>query len=210
MITSDLVKLVVFALVSTASFGVSAQSIQTKPSQSSVYVGFSGGVSDIDSWKNPAVTWSAFDSKDKQWKIFGGYRLNELIAAEFSYNDLGKSTGSGTSSGASVTGKTTAKATVLALKITPIESGFVLPFVKVGAASLENKENSGVVNATTTKKVLTTEFYWGAGVEFPLNQRFSLIAEYEDFGSNGVQENVASKVKRVSPSAYSIGLKYSF
>lgn len=38
----------------------------------------------------PSTIQSDFDSKDNAWKIFGGFRYNEMFAVEASYADLGR------------------------------------------------------------------------------------------------------------------------
>jgi len=187
------------ALMAASNFAVA----DSTDSSNKFYVGAAGGYSDLNGYKVTGVTWTKFDETSMSWKFFGGYQVNEMISVEGSYNSLGKMTGTATAIGS---GETTSTAWVAAVKISPLSSSLISPFVKIGASYLSGKQTAG----GTTKNDSSTGVYYGAGVEYAISSQISAALEYESFGKVGEANNTTTGIYQIKPVSYSVALRYKF
>lgn len=155
------------------------------------------------------------NQKDEAFKFFGGYQFNPNFGLEGGYTDLGKFSYnySGATSAAS-TYKTHAWS-LAATGTAPLGQGFSL-FGKLGLALTQAKDSisdpGNLLAGVTTPALLgnsshsRTAVMWGAGAEYAFNSRYSLRAEYEDYGRVGDSNSTGS----AKDGLWSMGLKVNF
>ena len=162
----------------------------------------------------PGVSESTKQS-DEAYKFFGGYRYNPNFGIEGGYTDLGRFAYnySGATSATS-TFKTHAWS-LAATGTAPLGQGFSL-MGKIGLALTQAKDSvsdpGGLLAGVTRPALLgdsshnRTAFLWGAGAEYAFNSRYSLRAEYEDYGRVGNSSGTGS----AKDGLWSVGLKMNF
>jgi opacity protein-like surface antigen len=186
-------KKIIFALIAAATAVGSAQA-------AGPYVGV--GIASADhSYNLPGATNGSADGYKASGKIFGGYDIDQTWGVEAGYTDVRKSNynytmnsvpGHAESDGHSfyVAGKATA----------PINEQFSV-FGKLGAAN-----NKSTLSSATTpefnRSQSKTELYAGVGVQYNLNQKVALTAEYERYGK--------SKDFGAKADAFTVAAKYAF
>jgi OOP family OmpA-OmpF porin len=162
----------------------------------------------------PGVNESQKQSDDA-YKFFGGYQFNPNFGLEGGYADLGKFSYNYSGATSAIS---TYKARAWSLAATgtaPLGQGFSL-FGKLGLALTRANDSisdpGGLLAGVTTPALLgnsssnRTAVLWGAGAEYALNARYSLRAEYEDYGRVGDSNSTGS----AKDGLWSVGLKVNF
>ena len=187
-------KHLIIALIATATAVGSAQA-------AGPYVGV--GIASADhGYTLSGTNNGSTDGYKASGKIFGGYDIDPMWGVEAGYTDFKKSSyqyttaantaGRAESDGNSfyVAGKATA----------PINDQFSV-FGKLGAA-----RNKATLRSATTPAFNTsdskTEVYAGVGLQYNLNQKVALTAEYERYGK--------SRDFGAKADVFTVGAKYAF
>ena len=184
-------KKIIFALIAAATAMGSAQA-------AGPYVGV--GVATADHTAVPGTTNSSADGYKASGKVFGGYDIDQTWGVEAGYTDVRKSNynytlnnlpGHAESDGNSfyVAGKATA----------PINDQFSV-FGKLGAA--RNKSTLSSATPAFNRSDSKTEVYAGVGLQYNINQKVALTAEYERYGK--------SKDFGAKADVLTVGAKYAF
>ena len=172
-------KKLIVALIAGAA-AMSAAQAQDTYTQPRAYVGVGVGT---------AQNKQADDSK-ASGKIYGGYQLNQMWAAEAGYTDFGDHD--------AANGKTKGNSYYLAGKATmPINEQFSA-YGKLGVQHSERKFQSAALNVKDTD----TGAYGALGVEYKLNQQVALTAEYERYGK---EKDIGAKAN-----VWTVGAHYNF
>ena len=162
----------------------------------------------------PGVSEST-NQKDEAYKFFAGYQFNSNLGLEGGYTDLGKfSYNYSGATSATSTYKTHAWS-LAATGTAPLGQGFSL-FGKLGLALTRANDSisdpGNLLAGATTPALLgnsshsRTAVMWGAGAEYAFNSRYSLRAEYEDYGRVGDSNSTGS----AKDALWSMGLKVNF
>jgi len=120
---------------------------------------------------------STCDDTDTAWKIYGGLEVNEFIAMEVGYADLGEVKVGGTPSGtAEVNGMT-----IQLIGTYAINPSFSL--IGRGGMNILNLEKNGTIAGTPTRNVGDTDVAWslGLGGQYNLNKSVGLRVEWERY-----------------------------
>ena len=127
-----------------------------------------------------------------------GYRYNQNIATEINYTNFGDSTITYVNTGNSATLK--ASSFQFAVVGSQAINDQFAAFGKIGLAS--NK--AGVTtNVGTSASTSQSSLYFGGGLQYNVNEKYSLKLQYENFG------NFDSTSSPMSASAVSIGLQFN-
>ena len=180
----------------------SVNQVNNRTSTQGLYVGIGYLESDVDTYKYPSLTYSAYDDEDDGITVFLGYDVNERFAIEAGYNDLGDTTATVTTP---LTANKQIKVTTFAgvLKSDPIVMNTVL-FVKAGVAFI-NQDEQVVGGASTSEK--TTNAFFGVGANYELSNGLVLRGLYEQYGKDNGQIDVnGSTSDQIDPSAISLSL----
>lgn len=182
-------KKLIFALIAAATAVGSAQA-------AGPYVGL--GVATADhNYNLPGTTTG--DGYKASAKVFGGYDIDQTWGVEAGYTDFRKSDYSYTVNGVTRSGNSQGHSTYLAGKATlPINEQFGV-YGKLGVANNKRTVSDPTLGSGDSK----TELYAGVGVQYNLNQKVSLTAEYERYGKNKDQLGAKADV-------FSAGVKYAF
>jgi OmpA-OmpF porin, OOP family len=171
-------------------------------------VSFDGTDFNTNSSPSPLTT---VDASKKTGDVYGvnvGYSVNRYLAAEVGYVNLGQPVYGYTSSGGvahstlNISGLTAAVVGKL-----PVAANFSL-LGSVGLASYSmtrDPYHSWGTNPVGTSKSGTTHLL-SIGGEYALTPQLAVVGKYTVFGVMGDEDTVG----RVTPSAYSLGLQYSF
>lgn len=142
------------------------------------FIGASAGQASYDV---SCPTTSTCDDSDTAWKIYGGLEVNEYLAMEVGYADLGEAKFSGTPSGtAEVNGMTVQVVGTFA--INPSVS-----LIGRGGMNFLNLEKNGTIAGTpnnpNNNNVGDTDVAWslGLGAQYNLNKSVGLRAEWERY-----------------------------
>ncbi|HEY4999447.1 MAG TPA: outer membrane beta-barrel protein [Usitatibacter sp.] len=143
---------------------------------------------------NASFVESDFDSTDSAWKVFGGFRVNDMLAIEASYVDLGQSTLTthtvtpGLAAGAVRLDRKISGFGVDAVLSAPVAPRFTV-FGRVGAfrsrleadasltGAIEFTDGSGERSRSVTLDETVAHF--GAGAEWRLRPDMALRLEWE-------------------------------
>lgn len=156
---------------------------------------------------------SSQDDTDTSWKIFAGYKLNQNVAIEGGYADLGKATASASGIRNGLTGNLDASVKSHAyfldvVGIYPI-GDFAL-FGKVGGAYTQTKaEASASYNgASASDSIKENQFApkMGLGAEYSITKTIAVRAEFERYFNVGD----ANTTGESDVDVWSIGLKAGF
>ena len=155
---SALFSLIMTSNVYAGEASNSVNQVNNSTSTQGFYVGIGYLESDVDTYKYPSLTYSAYDDEDDGITVFLGYDFNERFAIEAGYNDLGDTTATVTTP---ITANKQIKVTTFAgvLKSDPIAMNAVL-FVKAGVAFI-SQDGQVVSGASTSEK--TTNAFFGVG-----------------------------------------------
>ena len=155
------------------------------------YVGTSIGISTSDYSKSDAVsnfgytnTSVTVDNKDPGGRVFGGFRFNPPLAAEFGWVELGYTNISGRVGSFAAADELLAGGIYGAVVGTlPLADGIAL-LLKLGVGLIAGvyncKQLCPYVGYSTDSA--TTVPLVGAGLQFDLHRRFAVRFEYEHFG----------------------------
>lgn len=127
---------------------------------------------------------STCDDSDTAWKIYGGLEINEYIAMEVGYADLGEAQFSGTSSGtAEVNGMTMQVIGTLAINPS-------LSVIGRGGMNFLNLEKNGTIAGTPNNNEGDTDVAWslGLGAQYNLSKSVGLRAEWERYFKVGDED----------------------
>ena len=199
--------LALFSLIMTTNVHAgeasnSVNQVNNSTSTQGFYVGIGYLESDVDTYKYPSLTYSAYDDEDDGITVFLGYDFNERFAIEAGYNDLGDTTATVTTP---LTANKQIKVTTFAgvLKTEPVAYNTVL-FVKAGVAFINHDEQ--VVGAASTSEKTTNAFF-GVGANYELPSGLVLRGLYEQYGKDNGQTDVnGSTSDQIDPSAISLSL----
>ena len=187
-------KLIFAMLAATAAMG-SAQAEAPRP-----YVGV-GVVTADREFDMAGATGVSTEGRKSSGKIFGGVEIDQTFGVEAGYTDFGKSHVDYTLNGAQGRAVTSNKSFYVAGKVTRPINEQVSVYGKLGASSNKTALSSNTTAAYNSSE-RKTQVYAGAGVQYNLNQKVALIAEYERYGK--------SKDFGANANAISVGAKYAF
>ncbi|HSO45060.1 MAG TPA: outer membrane beta-barrel protein [Rhodoferax sp.] len=145
------------------------------------FIGASAGQASYDV-TCPAT--STCDDSDTAWKIYGGLEVNEYLAMEVGYADLGEAKFSGTPSGtAEVHGMTMQMVGTFA-----INPSFSV--IGRGGMNFLNLEKNGTIADTPNNNVGDTDVAWslGLGAQYNLSKSVGLRAEWERYFKVGDED----------------------
>lgn len=145
------------------------------------FIGASAGQASYDV---SCPTTSTCDDSDTAWKVYGGLEVNEYIAMEVGYADLGEAKFSGTPSGtAEVNGMT--MQVVGTLAISPS-----LSIIGRGGMNFLNLEKNGTIAGTPNNNEGDTDVAWslGVGAQYNLSKSVGLRAEWERYFKVGDED----------------------
>lgn len=187
-------KKLIFAVIAAAAAIGSAQAATPGP-----YVGV--GVASADhTYKLPGTVGGNTDGFKASGKVFGGYEIDQTFGVEAGYTDFRKSSHDYTQNGVPGRAESDGHSIYVAGKATaPINEQFSM-FGKVGVAN--NKSTLTTSNALLNRSERKTELYAGVGVQYHLNQKVALTAEYERYGK--------SKDFGAKADVFTVGAKYAF
>jgi len=172
-------KKLIVALIAGAA-AMSAAQAQDAYTQPHAYVGVG-----VASAKN-----NQSDDYKAAGKIYGGYQVNQMWGAEAGYTDFGDHNAAG--------GKTKGNGYYVAGKATmPINDQFAA-YGKLGVQHSERKFQSDTLNIKDTD----TGAYGALGVQYNLNQKVALTAEYERYGKT---KDIGAKAD-----VWTVGAHYKF
>jgi OOP family OmpA-OmpF porin len=173
-------KKLIVALIAGAAAMTAAQAQNFTTDQPHAYVGVG-----VASAKNIQS-----DDYKAGGKLYGGYEFNRTWAAEAGYTDFGDHDAAG--------GTTKGHGTYIAAKATaPVNDQFAV-YGKVGVQHSERKFDSAALNLKDTD----TGAYGALGVQYKLNQKVALTAEYERYGK---EKDIGAKAN-----VWTVGAHYNF
>jgi opacity protein-like surface antigen len=186
-------KKLIFAMIAAAAAMGTAQA-------AGPYVGV--GVATVDHQFNlSGATGVSSDGYKASGKIFGGYDIDQTWGVEAGYTDFRKSNADYTLNGTAGRAESDGSSFYVAGKASaPINEQFSV-FGKLGAASNKSTLSSSTTPAFNTSD-RKTEVYAGVGVQYNLNQKVALTAEYERYGK--------SKDFGAKADVFTVGAKYAF
>lgn len=166
-----------------------ASSVQAAAGES--YIGFGYGTTSTETGVTPVT--ASLDEDDSGFKLFGGHQMNDNLAIEGFYADLGEATVSGDAGDTFIyggilyqflvnNGKLAYEGTVLganALLSLPVSDSFSL-FGKLGMALWEvdvTASGSGISSSSASDD--GTDFFYGVGASYRFNQDWSVRGEYD-------------------------------
>lgn len=171
-------------------------------------VSFDGSDFNTNSSPSPSTTVDASKKTGDMYVANVGYSVNRYLAAEVGYVNLGQPVYGYTSSGgvAHSTLKISGVTAAVVGKL-PVGDNFSL-LGGVGVVSYamsRDPYHSWGVNPAGTSKSGTTHLI-SIGAEYALTSQLAVVGKYTVFGVMGDEDTVG----RVTPSAYALGLQYSF
>jgi OmpA-OmpF porin, OOP family len=149
------------------------------------YLGFGLGMADTSglsgSSTGATVTGDAYKVSGK---VLGGYQFTPNVGLEAQYGDLGSRTVTAGLGNVSASGNTTATQFSIAGTGTAQIYDWLSAFGKLGASRNQLSGGSFCAGIVYCSAYLGshTDVMWGAGLNFIINKRLTLRAEYEDFG----------------------------
>jgi len=171
-------KKLLLALIATSAVAGAAQAQTTAPH---AYVGIGAATADNKST----------DDYHTNAKIYGGYEFDQNWGVEAGYTNFGKedvAVGNVKGSGTYVAGKYSV----------PLGERFT-GYGKLGVSYNERKLSSSTLGQVNS---YDTGLYGGVGVEYKLNEKLAVNAEYERYGKD--------KAFGAKADVYTVGLKYGF
>lgn len=191
-------KKIVYTLLASAATAGAAQAQTVTVAHP--YIGIGAASADHD-YSLGGTGATNLDSKGwkASGKIFGGVELTENLAAEVGYTDFRSSDFSYTRNGSGAKGSSDGYGAYVAAKYNvPLNDQFSA-YGKLGVAYSKRKLDTSDGLRLNDHD---TGAYGALGAEYKLNQKVSLIAEYERYGK--------SKDFGAKPDVVTFGVKYSF
>jgi OOP family OmpA-OmpF porin len=201
--------LLAIALVSLTSTTAFAQANQNK---SPFYLGFSAGQTKIDTGVSGLTGTATLDESDTGYKIFGGYKFDNIWSAEIQYADFGKASLKGNNgdrftfegaqyqftannSEVSVKAKSFGAAIVAGYDV----SSVVRPYAKLGLHRWDSDSSvtSNVGNASISDS--GTDPFYGIGIQFSITDQLAARVEAEHYKYDSEKAQLIS-----------VGLMYRF
>lgn len=170
------------------------------------YVGVSVGQADVgdlteaidadlvDLRNYPVIVSSTSDDKDTAFKVFTGFAINDNLAVEIAYTDLGEASGDLISTNGANAEQQTENGEVTAIVLDIVGalpfSEQVSGFVKIGAAQTKvdwsyTFDDTNGNDGSDSKTVKKTGLHYGAGVGVDVASNINLFAEYEVYQVEG-------------------------
>lgn len=152
---------------------------------------------------------TALSSSDKgsgnQWRLQGGYRFNQYLAAEVGYIDFGKAKYKASYTGGSANGSLKAGGfDAVALVSLPVNDQFSV-FGKAGIVAASVKSSlPAVAGASHTESVISPLV--GLGATYKLSEHLDLRADYDYVSGLGK----TSKTGKMDSNMVSMGVAYNF
>jgi opacity protein-like surface antigen len=169
-------KKLIFAMIAAATTMGAAQAAGPGP-----YVGV--GIASADhSYKLPGTVGGDTDGYKASGKIFGGYDFDQRFGVEVGYTDFRTSSHNYTLNGVNGRAESEGDSFYVAGKATHPITEQVSLFGKLGAA--RNKSDLSSTNGVFNRSESKTELYGALGVQYNLNQKVALTAEYERYGKS--------------------------
>ena len=187
-------KHLIFALIAAATAVGSAQA-------AGPYIGV--GIASADhSYNLPGTSNGSTDGYKASGKIFGGYDIDPMWGVEAGYTDFKKSTFNYTNTATNTAGsaQSDGNAFYVSGKATAPINDQVAVFGKLGVA--RNKTTLSNTTAAFNSSDSKTEVYAGVGLQYNLNQKVALTAEYERYGK--------SRDFGAKADVFTVGAKYAF
>jgi OOP family OmpA-OmpF porin len=147
------------------------------------------------------VEGTSISDKGTGFKVFGGYQFNPMFGAEIGYAQFGTASVSGGGATASAKPKTFYGAVTGTI---PLDNQFAL-IGKLGAANTRTTVNASFMGEKWSEKQSDTSLLVGVGASYALNDKVSLVAEYENFGKVSKGEGGSLKVDQ-----FSVGARFKF
>lgn len=179
-------KLILALLASTAAISAAQAQDLSAPH---AYIGV--GVASAD---HEQTSGFSNDGYKASGKVFGGYEFNQTVGVEAGYTDFRKSS----VSGAAGSGNTEGYSYYVAGKLSTPLYDRVVGYAKLGLQNSERELNAGYTHLSTHQ----TDAYGALGLQYNLNQKVALTAEYERYGKN---KNFGAE-----PNVLTVGARYSF
>lgn len=172
----------------------------------------SGATFDAELAAQNILASSSADDTDTGWKLFGGYKFNQYLAAEGSYANFGKQTiDSNVTSPFVGTIDTTWKAQALAVSgvgILPLAYSIDL-FGKLGLqywkVDLSSTPSVGAVGYQSESEK-GTDYIFGVGAGYNVTNNIAVRAEWERYNNIGD----TSTTRESDMDMWSLGVQYSF
>jgi OOP family OmpA-OmpF porin len=194
-----MMKKIVFALIASAAVAGAAQAQDLSATAPRGYVGLGVATADHE-YSLSGVTTTGSEGYKASGKIFGGYEFNNIWGVETGYTHFSKSDFSYNANGVAGRGGSRAHAFYVAGKANAMINDQFSVFGKLG---LENSDRSfSTSTAGLSGSDHDTGVYAGVGVQYNLNQKVALTAEYERYGKS---VNVG-----VKPDVWTVGARYNF
>ena len=169
---------------------------------SGFYLGGALGQSKLTEWcdtgGSTTATLPACEAKDTSWKVLGGYRFNQYVAAEATYIDWGEVTATVRSNATGLTVGVAASQISYGLAVVgtlPLGQGFAF-FGKAGFLKTEQETTRGGSPASTVDRK-ETELHYGLGAKYTFTKNWALRGEWE-------------KTEDLKVEMLSIGVEYRF
>jgi len=148
------------------------------------YIGASAGLAKSDAGVTDLTGDLKLDESNMGYKVYAGYDVNKYISAEVFYADFGKvnltgSNGTFKHDGAT---NTVTSAFEYGADITSFGTSavfhlplhkHVIPFAKIGVHRWKQ--------SFSTSNLTGTDMQYGLGIDFPINDSFSIRTEYESY-----------------------------
>lgn len=149
------------------------------------------------------ITVAGFSEKDHDtgFKLYGGYNFNQYVGLEGGYADLRKLELAGGNDRLSVHPTAAYFAVTGTL---PLDQQFSL-FGKVGAAYNRVKSHESGIGYNDSYTDNRTDVYVSVGAAYAINQNFSAVVEYENFG-----KPAKGDIGNLKASMVSVGVRYKF
>jgi OOP family OmpA-OmpF porin len=147
------------------------------------------------------TTGMSISDNDTGFKVFGGYQFTPVIGVEAGYAQFGEASVSG--GGATATAKP--KSFYGAVTGTVPLTNEISLFGKLGAARSRTTVTASYLGTTESAKQNETSLLVGLGASYALNEKVSLVAEYENFGKVAKGDGDSLKVDQ-----FSVGARFKF
>ena len=190
-------KKLIFALIAgTAAMSAAQAQTTTAPR---AYVG--AGLSTVENeTRIPGATGVEDSSYKTSGKVFGGVELNQTVGLEAGYTDFRTLRTNYTQNGVNGQTETDGYGAYLAGKATMPINERTGVYGKLGVAHTNHEMTANTPGIA--RKISDNGVYAGVGVQHAINEKVSLIAEYERYGKK--------KEFGAQPDVLTIGAKYAF